>query len=164
MPTRISPVAVVLTMMLLTSAAACRSSDRARATDTVATASAASSAAGDSSRAMAGSQHAMGGMQDTVVPRVQAHLQRLSTAAPDSLRALVPADREVVTALIADCEQMMRAMKMEPPQKWRNAVRDLRQDLAGMASMTATQLQQAMPAHRKRIEGMLAMRHDMMKM
>ena len=165
MATPISPVPLLLTMMLLASATACRSSDRARATDTAATATAVSSTAGDSSHAMPGGPQAMGGMQpDAVAPKVQAHLQRLAGAAPDSLRALVPADREVVTALIADCEQMMRAMKMDPPQKWRNAVRDLRRDLDRMASMTATQLQQAMPAHRQRIEGMLAMRHDMMKM
>lgn len=160
MPTRLSPVSLVLTMMLLISAAACRPSDHDRATDTATRA-----VAGDSSHAMVGGAHPMGGMQqDTVVPKVQAHLQRLAAAAPDSLRALVPVDREVVTALIADCEQMMRAMKMDPPQKWRNAVRDLRQDLDRMASMTSVQLQHAIPEHRQRIEGMLAMRHDMMKM
>ena len=160
MLTRIRPVPVALTLMLHTSAAGCRSSDRDRATDT-----AAASAAVDSSLAIAGGQQAMGAMhQDTVVTKVQAHLQRLSTAARDSLRALVPADRELVNALIADCEQMMRSMKMEPPQQWRHAVRDLRQDLDRMASMTAVQLQHAMPEHRQRIEGMLAMRHDMMKM
>lgn len=163
MPTRISPLLLALTMMLLT--AACRPSDRARPADTAAAAGAASSAAGDSGHAMAGGPQAMGSMQhDTVASKVQAHLQRLSTAAPDSLRALVPPDREVVASLIADCEQMMRAMKMDPPQKWRNAVRDLRQDLDRMSSMTAAQLQQTMPEHRKRIEGMLAMRHDMMKL
>lgn len=164
MLTRIRPMPVALTMMLLTSAAGCRSGGRDRAPDT-ASASTISSAGVDSSHAMAGGQRAMGAMhQDTVVTKVQAHLQRLSTAAPDSLRALVPADREVVNALIADCEQMMRSMKMEPPQQWRHAVRDLRQDLDRMASMTAVQLQHALPEHRQRIEGMLAMRHDMMKM
>lgn len=33
-----------------------------------------------------------------------------------------------------------------------------------MASMTGPQLQQAMPGHRRRIEAMLGMRRDMMKM
>ena len=59
---------------------------------------------------------------------------------------------------------MMREMKMEPPRKWRNAVQELRTDLDRMANMTGAQLEKAMPEHRKRIEGMLAMRRDMMRM
>ncbi|MCY7380144.1 MAG: hypothetical protein LH467_12515 [Gemmatimonadaceae bacterium] len=89
-------------------------------------------------------------------------------AAPvDSGRMAMPAgadDRRVVTALIADCEQMMRELKMEPPRKWRDAVHELRTDLDRMTNMTGAQLEQAMPEHRKRIEGMLAMRSDMMRM
>jgi hypothetical protein len=43
--------------------------------------------------------------QDTLVPKVEAHLQRLQTATAVSLRALVFDDRQVVTSLIADCKQ-----------------------------------------------------------
>lgn len=165
MPTNISPVPSALTLLLLISIAACRSergdhvADSSRAVSVTG-----STASADASHAVAG-MPAMGGMhQDTLAPKVEAHLQRLSAAAPDSLRALVPVDRAVVTALIADCEQMMREMKMEPPPKWQRAVRDLRRDLDRMASMTGPQLQQAMRGHRQRIEAMLAMRRDMMKM
>lgn len=134
----------VLCACLLAVATACRSETR-NAADTT--------------------QQAMAGMhEDTLAARVQAHLQRLATNNPDSLRALVPADREVVTTLIADCEKMMRDMKMTPPQKWQDAVRDLRQDLDRMATMSGAQLQSAVPEHRKRIEDMLSMRRDMMNM
>lgn len=155
-----------VTLILLGASAACSSGDRAPAADTPAgAASAASTTVGDSARAAAPGGEMMGMMhQDTIAARVQAHLGKLATNDPDSLRALVPTDREAVTTLIADCEKMMRDMKMDPPRKWRNAVRDLRQDLDRMSSMSGAQLRQAMPEHRKRIEGMLSMRHDMMRM
>lgn len=143
---------------LLLAAAACRSQEQ----KTVAETGAAARGADTSRGAMAGGMQAM--HQDTLAAKVEAHLRRLDTTNPDSLRALVPVDREVVTTLIADCEQMMRAMKMEPPRKWRNAVQDLRQDLDRMASMSGAQLRTVMPEHRTRIEGMLAMRRDMMRM
>lgn len=156
-----------LVLSLLGASAACRSSDRTPAADSATGAvPAASASPGESAVAPASDTGAaMGGMhEDTLAARVQAHLGRLSAANPDSLRTLLPADREVVTTLIADCERMMRQMKMDPPRKWRNAVQDLRQDLDRMNSMSGAQLRQVMPAHRKRIEGMLAMRHDMMRM
>lgn len=155
-----------LALAALSTIAACSSKDRAPAADSAAIASPVSAAGADSARmtAAAGGE-TMGTMhRDTLAARVQAHLGRLATNNPDSLRALVPADREVVTMLIADCEQMMRRMRTDPPRKWRNAVRELRQDLDRLSSMSGTRLQQAMPEHRRRIEGMLAMRHDMMKM
>lgn len=119
---------------------------------------------GDSAHGAMGMSGTQGMRQDSIVPRVQAHLQRLAAASPDSVKALVSEDQRVVTALIADCEQMMRDMKMTPPGKWNDAVRDLRHDLDRMPGMTAAQLSAAMPGHRQRIEGMLSMRHDMMKM
>jgi type IV pilus biogenesis protein CpaD/CtpE len=155
-----TPMRVALSVFLLGSAAACSSKDRAQTTDSTPAGTTASATGGDSAHAAA-----MGGMhEDTLAAKVESYLRQLSTSNPDSLRALVPADREVVTALIADCEQMMRQMKVDPPRKWRSAVQDLRQDLARMTSMTGEQLQHAMPEHRKRIEGMLAMRRDMMRM
>jgi hypothetical protein len=161
--------------MLLTTVAACRSETSDRNPDR--TGASASGGAAASSIAASGADSSAGGMagmpamagttgmhQDTLIPRVEAHLKHLDTTNPDSLSALVPVDREVVTALIADCEQMMRQMKMDPPRKWRSAVKDLRQDLEHMGRMTGAQLRAAMPEHRKRIEGMLAMRRDMMRM
>ena len=156
-----------LMMSLLAASGACRSNERAPAADSAADATPATSTAAADSAGTAATPtgQAMGGMhQDTLAARVEAHLGRLASSDPDSLRALVPVDREVVTTLIADCERMMRQMKMDPPRKWRNAVRDLRRDLDRMDSLSGAQLQQAIPEHKKRVEGMLAMRHDMMRM
>ncbi len=166
MHTPLIPIRPLLTLGILMIAAACSPGKTDRSADSAGAGAMMGAAPADSGQmAIPGGAQGMSGMhQDTLVPKVQAHLQRLQTANADSLRALVPDDRQVVTALIADCEQMMRQMKMEPPRKWRNAVQALRTDLDRMTSMTGAQLAQAMPEHRKRIEGMLAMRRDMMRM
>jgi len=166
MRTRLIPTRPLVTLGILMIGVACSPAKTDRSADSADAGAMTGAAPADSGQmAMPAGAQGMSGMhQDTLVPKVQAHLQRLQTANADSLRALVPDDRQVVTALIADCEQMMRQMKMEPPRKWRDAVQALRTDLDRMTKMSGAQLAQAMPAHRKRIEGMLAMRHDMMRM
>ncbi len=160
MPSKLSLVAIAT--LAVGSTVACRTDSRERADS--ATLPAMPGMTGDSAHGAMGMSDTQGMHQDSIVPRMQAHLQRLATASPDSLKALVSEDQRVVTALIADCEKMMRDTKMTPPGKWNDAVRDLRQDLDRMPAMTAAQLSAAMPGHRQRIEGMLSMRHDMMKM
>lgn len=114
---------------------------------------------------MANEMPAMGGMHsDSVAARAQADLAALTAASPDAAVKLVPAHQAAVEALIADCEQMMGGMKMTPPAKWKTAVADLRKDLAQMRPASATALHAMLPAHSKRVSGMLSMRHDMMKM
>ncbi len=99
---------------------------------------------------------------DTIAAAVATHLTRLDAASADSLKALLPLHRQVVDALIADCEEMMRMEKMSPPRKWESTVADVRQDLARMAPMPAAEVKQAWPDHRQRIGDMLNMRRDMM--
>ena len=166
MHTRPISIGALTALALLATVAACKPERRDTAADSAGTGAIMRAAPADSSgMAMGAGDKGMSDMhQDTVAAKVEAHLKRLQTANADSLRALVPDDRRVVTALIADCEQMMRAMKMDPPRKWHDAVAALRTDLDRMAKMTGAQLAQAMPGHRTRIEGMLAMRHDMMRM
>lgn len=157
-----SHVTSMVICVLLTALGACRSEPRNAGAGATAVAASSGAVADTSQQAMAGETKRM--HQDTLASRVEAHLQRLSTSNPDSLKALVPVDREVVTTLIADCEKMMREMKMTPPRKWQTAVKDLREDLTRLATLSGTQLQSAIPPHRKRIEDMLSMRRDMMKM
>ncbi len=166
MTTRSDLSLIAMSVCLLATSTACRSEAGKSAADS--NAAAAAPAPGGAAPANTG-QHAMaGGMsgmhEDTLAARVQAHVQRLSTNNPDSLKALVPADRDVVNSLIADCEKMMREMKMTPPRKWNSAVADLRADLGRLPTLSGAALQTAMADHRKRIEDMLSMRRDMMKM
>lgn len=121
--------------------------------------------------AMASDSGMRGGMgmadathSDTIVDRVKADLGALQQAAGDNVVRLVPAHAVVVEALIADCEQMMRQMKMAVPAKWTSAVADLRKDLARMRSANAAAVHAMLPAHSDRVNAILSMRHDMMKM
>ncbi|MGI8548147.1 MAG: hypothetical protein ACR2M1_12590 [Gemmatimonadaceae bacterium] len=67
----------------------------------------------------------------------------MDKANPDNLEAPLPRRREVVVALIKDCEDMMRMQKI--------------------ASISAAGVKRAWPDHQQRIRDMLNLRHDMMK-
>ena len=115
----------------------------------------------DSTGKMAG----MGGMHtDSVAARVQGDLTAMNAASGEAIVPLVAAHRQTVEALIADCEMMMKQMKMDPPRKWTNAVASLHEDLSRMTTANAAALHAMWPDHRLRVQGMLDMRHDMMKM
>ncbi len=133
-----------------------------RTTDTAAAAARAMPANGPDSGV--GPMPTMPGMQsDSIVTVTEANLSRMDKAGPDSLKALLPRHREVVAALIKNCEDMMRMQKMSPPRKWTKTVADVQQDMLRMASMSAAGVKRAWPDHEQRIRDMLIMRHDMMK-
>lgn len=150
---------------LLIFGAACSSSDRT-ASDTAAARPMSGAAAASSDTTMKpGGGMAMGGMHaDTVVARVQRDLAAMDAASGDAIVPLVPAHRQTVEALIDDCEMMMKQMKMTPPSKWHDAVAALRKDLGTMATANAASLHAMWPQHKQRVQAMLDMRHDMMKM
>ena len=150
-------------LSLVIFAAACSTKDHA-ATDTaaVATTPAASTGGAMMTHDSAGK---MGGMHaDTVVARVQGDLTAMNAASGDAIVPLVAAHRQTVEALIADCAMMMKQMKMNPPRKWTNAVASLHEDLSKMTTANAAALHAMWPDHRQRVQSMLDMRHDMMKM
>ena len=154
----------MLSLVLLVGA--CATKDKVAA-DTAAMAPAPAAAAGgamatsDSAGKMAG----MGGMKaDTVVTRVQGDLSGMDAAAGEAIVPLVAAHKQTVEALVADCEMMMKKMKMAAPQKWTKAVAALHADLGKMTTANAAALHAMWPDHKQRVQGMLDMRHDMMKM
>ena len=153
----------VLSLVIL--AAACSSKDASKDTAAMAMTPAPSAGgammAGDSAGKMAG----MGGMHtDSVAARVQGDLTAMNAASGETIVPLVAAHRQTVEALIADCEMMMKQQKMNPPQKWTKAVAALHADLSHMTTANAAALHAMWPAHSQRVQGMLDMRHDMMKM
>ena len=119
---------------------------------------------------MAGGSMAMGSMamgtahSDSVTARAQAQLVAFKAAAPDAAVKMVPEYTQSITALLADCEQMMKQMKMAPPAKWTTAAGAVRAGLAKMSGANASALHAMVPAHAERVDGILGMRHDMMKM
>ncbi len=148
---------------LLIIGAACSSSDRT-ARDTAAPGAMSAAASSDTTMTPRGGM-AMSGMHaDTVVARVQRDLAAMDAASGDAIVPLVPAHRQTVEALIADCEMMMKQTKMTPPTKWHAAVTALRKDLGTMATAKTASLHAMWPQHKQRVQAMLDMRHDMMKM
>ncbi len=101
---------------------------------------------------------------DSVAQRATADIEQFASAPADRLKSLLPAHAGAVEALIADCEKMMRDMKMTPPAKWNKATAEVRSDLTRMGGMNPSQIKEFVPEHRARVEGILGMRHDMMKM
>ncbi len=163
MLSRIRPLPMLLLVIF---AAACSTKEHA-ATDTAAMAMTPATSSGGAmmTRDSGGQMGAMGGMHaDTVVTRVQGDLAAMNAASGDAIMPLVAAHRQTVEALIADCEMMMKQMKMNPPRKWTNAVAALNADLSKMTTANASALHAMWPDHRLRVQGMLDMRHDMMKM
>ena len=153
-------------LSLVVFAAACSTKEHAT-TDTATTAMTPAASSGgammthDSTGKMAG----MAGMHaDTVVALVQGDMAAMNAASGDAIVSLVATHRQTVEALIANCEMMMKQMKMNQPRKWTNAVAQLRQDLRKMTTANAAALHAMWPDHRLRVQGMLDMRHDMMKM
>ncbi|HXG70595.1 MAG TPA: hypothetical protein VNJ04_08305 [Gemmatimonadaceae bacterium] len=131
-------------------------------------------AAGMADTTVAAGPNDMGGMRpgssmpmthsDTVAQRASADIEQFASAPADRVKTMLPAHTRAVEDLIADCEQMMRDMKMTPPAKWNKATAELRSDLSRIGGMDPSQLKAFMPGHRARVEGMLEMRRDMMKM
>lgn len=101
---------------------------------------------------------------DTVAERANTDLAQFVAADSKSLKSLLPAHTRAVEDLVADCERMMREMKMTPPEKWKKANAEIQSDLKRMRGMTPSQLKAFVPEHRVHVEGILQMRQDMMKM
>ncbi len=131
------------------------------------------SGAADTATVVAGPND-MGGMRssssmpmthsDTVAMSAAADIEQFASAPADRVKSLLPAHTNALEALIADCEQMMRQMKMTPPAKWNKATAEVRSDLSRMGGMNPSQVKAFVPEHRAHVEGILGMRRDMMKM
>lgn len=101
---------------------------------------------------------------DTVADRASADLEQFASASDAQIKALLPAHTRAVEELVADCEKMMRMMKITPPAKWTKANSEIRSDLSRMKGMSASQIKAFVPEHRDHVQGILDMRQDMMKM
>lgn len=101
---------------------------------------------------------------DTVAMSAAADIEQFASAPVDRVKSLIPAHTNAVEALLADCERMMRQMKMTPPAKWNSATSEIRSDLTRMGGMNPSQLKAFVRDHRAHVEGILGMRRDMMKM
>ena len=149
------------TVLVLFAVAACSKQETPKA-DTSAMAMPAPTT---TSGAMAGNGMAMDNAKsDSIAAHAQMHLDSLTAATPEAAVKRVPEHSQAVEALLADCERMMKQMKMTPPAKWNSAVTTIRADLKGMRTANASALHAMLPAHADHLKGILGMRKDMMKM
>ena len=120
-------------------------------------------AAGDTT---AGGMAAMPGMtteSGRMMDAVQAHLRALDGASADSLRAALPAHRRLVANLIAQTNREMRDMHMTADAAWDATVDSLRQDLTRMPELSPGELAATMPAHRARVDRLIASHREMLR-
>ena len=154
-------ISTLATVLALFAVAACSKQEAPKA-DTM---SMAMPAATTTPGAISGNGMAMDNAKsDSIAAHAQVHLDSLVAATPDAAVKRVPAHSQAVEALLADCERMMKQMKMTPPAKWNTAVATIRADLKGMRTASATALHAMLPAHADHLKGILDMRKDMMKM
>lgn len=154
-------ISKLATALALVAVAACSKTETPRA-DTTAMAM---PPAATTSGAMAGNGMAMDNAKsDSIAAHAQMQLDSLVAASPEAAVKRVPEHSQAVEALLADCERMMKQMKMTPPAKWNTAVATIRADLKGMRTANATALHAMVPAHADHLKGILGMRKDMMKM
>jgi len=124
---------------------------------------AAPSPAGADSGGMAG-MPGMGGSQGgSVAEQMQAHMQMMQGVGPDSLKAMLPAHRQMAANMIATFDKEMRDMKMTGDAAWTATMDSLRNDLRTMPELSATELRARMAAHEARATRLTQMHRTMMQ-
>lgn len=119
-------------------------------------------AAPDSGGMMAGMEGTPGMGGSGMTEQMQAHLRMMDGASADSLQALMPTHRQLVSTMIAQFNTDMRGMGMTSDTAWNATVDALRQDLARMPGMSASELHQFMPAHGARLRRHMEAHRTMM--
>ena len=100
------------------------------------------------------------GMQ--MMQQMETHMREMEGLSPDSLRAMMPAHRQMAANALAEMERQMRGMNMMPDAQWNATADSLRQDLTRMPEMSAQELEAVMPAHNARIRRLMDMHRAMM--
>lgn len=150
----------LVTLAAALALAACSGGEAENAADT-----SQAPAAQDSAGAMSG----MGGMQGMqgmagggMMEQMQAHMRMMDGAGADSMQAMLPMHRQMVANMLAQFNKDMRGMDMTSNTAWNATVDSLRQDLTRMPEMSASELQQFMPAHGARVMRLMESHRSMM--
>ena len=84
-------------------------------------------------------------------------------ASADSLRAMMPAHRQMAGNMLAQMNQQMTSMNMQADAAWTAAVDSIRADLTRMPDLSAADLRALMPGHAGRLSRLMDMHDTMMK-
>jgi hypothetical protein len=74
----------------------------------------------------------------------------------------MPQHRQMVANLLAQMNREMSSMNMGADATWTATVDSIRSDLTSLPRMTADEMAATMPAHRARVERLMAMHQAMM--
>lgn len=94
---------------------------------------------------------------------MQAHMEMMRKAGPDSMKAMMASHRQMAANMIAEYNKQMRDMNMAADAAWTATVDSLRADLRMMPDRSAAELQAQMPAHEARLTRLTQMHQAMMK-
>jgi hypothetical protein len=149
-------------LSLLLAAAACggdgESADQAAATDTGSVGASAADTGG--MKGMEGMS--MDGMEGGMDEAMRSHMQSMQGATGDSLMAMMPMHRQMAANMLSRMNREMGEMNMPGDAAWTAVVDSVRQDLARMPEMSASELQSFMPAHEGRLNRLSEMHRTMM--
>lgn len=99
---------------------------------------------------------------DGMMSQMQSHMKMMETTNADSLRAMMPMHRQMAADMLARMERDMKSMNMQADAAWTATMDSVRQDLSRLSDMSAAQLAEFMPAHRRRMARLMESHQGMM--
>lgn len=102
--------------------------------------------------------HADSGMMG----QMQSHMTMMESANGDSMRAMMPMHRQMAEQMLSRMDRDMKSMNMTADAAWTATMDSVRQDLTRLSDMTAAQLAEFMPAHRRRMARLMESHQGMM--
>lgn len=104
----------------------------------------------------------MGAMSHTAtMDSLRMHMREMSTMDGDAMMRMMPMHREMATGVLQRMTAERQSMNMSNDAKWSALADSVRQDLAGMSSMSASSLKTGMPAHQGRVTRLMQSHQDM---
>lgn len=126
--------------------------------------SADTSVAGATTGAMAGhDMSGAGSMQSSaMMDSMAVHMRGMETATGADLQAMVPMHRQMAANLLSQINTEMRGMNMAPDARFTAVMDSVRQDLARLPDVPASQLKTFMTSHHARLQRLMQAHKDMM--
>ena len=119
----------------------------------------------DTAAASTAGMQRMEGMHDMkggMMGAMMGHMNMMQGVSADSMKAMVPAHRQVAANLLAQMNKQMRDMNMPATPEWNATVDSLRNDLKAMPEWSGTELQNQMKSHHRRMMRLMEMHGGMM--
>ena len=137
--------------------AACGGADTEDTTNMSDTA-AASTAGMEGMEGMEGMHDMKGGMMGGMM----GHMNMMQGVDADSMKAMLPAHRQMAANMLAQMNKQMRDMNMPTTPEWNATVDSLRDDLKGLPELSGNELQNQMKDHHRRMMRLMEMHGGMM--